>query len=387
MDIKKLQPMILISGVVAAMSLATIASFASLIFGTTAPNYLVTGIANFMISGVIASIIISVVASRKGVLGGVMDVPTAITAVIASTLASTLIGKGQEAIFANIFAAIVISTGLTGIFMMVLGQFKLGNLVRFIPYPVIAGFLAASGWLLLKGGMNVSGGGNLEIISLGEYINVVEPVKLLLGIGFGVLLLFITVQFSKQITALPLSILISAAIFFMVGHHLGYDSVKLQETGWLLGPIPDEPLWKALVIPDLKFLDFNALTGVLGAIFSIVIISVIQMLLNENGIEFSTHSEIDVNHNLKRFGFVNLLTIPFATPVSFAWLGSTTLAYKMNVLHSLFGVFHGIWLIFFFFIGSTVLSYFPKFIAGGMLVFLGISMILESSSSRSSSSE
>ena len=39
-----------------------------------------------------------------------------------------------------------------------LGTFRLGNLARFIPYPVVGGFLAGTGWLLIKGGLRVAVG-------------------------------------------------------------------------------------------------------------------------------------------------------------------------------------------------------------------------------------
>ena len=36
---------------------------------------------------------------------------------------------------------------------LLLGVFRLGNLVRFVPFPVVGGFLAGTGWLLVKGGL------------------------------------------------------------------------------------------------------------------------------------------------------------------------------------------------------------------------------------------
>jgi SulP family sulfate permease len=36
-----------------------------------------------------------------------------------------------------------------------LGYFKLGRIVRFLPYPIIGGFLAGSGWLLVQGGIGI----------------------------------------------------------------------------------------------------------------------------------------------------------------------------------------------------------------------------------------
>jgi SulP family sulfate permease len=40
---------------------------------------------------------------------------------------------------------------------------RLVRWVRFIPYPVIAGFLAASGWLLMTGGIEVVTQANLTL--------------------------------------------------------------------------------------------------------------------------------------------------------------------------------------------------------------------------------
>ena len=55
-------------------------------------------------------------------------------------------------------AATLVVTVLCGVVFAALGTFRLGNLVRFVPYPVVGGFLAGTGWLLLKGGIYVASG-------------------------------------------------------------------------------------------------------------------------------------------------------------------------------------------------------------------------------------
>ena len=49
-------------------------------------------------------------------------------------------------------------TVLSGAIFLVLGMLRRGNLIRFVPYPVVGGFLAGAGWLLLKGGIYVASG-------------------------------------------------------------------------------------------------------------------------------------------------------------------------------------------------------------------------------------
>lgn len=366
--------MILTGSIVASMTFATLASFASLIFGNTAPEYLTTGLANYILSGAIFSILASIFASKKGIVAGIMDVPTAICAAMATSIAISLKGNSQDVIFSNIFTSVAITTFISGLFMMLVGQFKLGNMVRFIPYPVIAGFLAASGWLLIKGGISVAGGGTLELLNLSQYFSEMSVDKLSIGLIFSILLTIISRKMPNKILAIPILIILCISVFYIASNILGYSHSILEQEGWLLGAIPDQPLWSALTLPKLNLLNYEVLLTSLGTVFTVMVISTIQMLLNENGLEFATNTEIDVNKNLKRFGFLNLLTLPFASPTSFVWLSSTTLAHKMKTLKPMFGVIHGIMLLIFFFLGSSILSYFPKFVAGGMLIFLGIMM-------------
>ena len=65
-------------------------------------------------------------------------------------------------------AVTVVVTVLTGVVFLVLGMCKRGNLIRFVPYPVVGGFLAGAGWLLLKGGLDVASGILPSVATFGE---------------------------------------------------------------------------------------------------------------------------------------------------------------------------------------------------------------------------
>ena len=70
-------------------------------------------------------------------------------------------GRSDREIVINVPAASV-STLLTGILLYGVGALKMGQWLRFIPYPVIGG-LAASGILLITGGMEVVTRTNLTL--------------------------------------------------------------------------------------------------------------------------------------------------------------------------------------------------------------------------------
>ena len=77
--------------------------------------------------------------------------------VLAASIATALAAKGAstDQIIVNVLVALSVSTLLTGILLYGVGALRMGQWLRFIPYPVIGGFLAASGILLITGGAEV----------------------------------------------------------------------------------------------------------------------------------------------------------------------------------------------------------------------------------------
>lgn len=107
--------------------------------------------------------ITSLTASYPGTIGGPQDVAAAVLAITIGTAASSLpADSSPEQIYATAYATLAVASFLTAATFLCLGYFKLGNLVRFIPYPVMAGFLAATGWLLVKGALNLMANLSLE---------------------------------------------------------------------------------------------------------------------------------------------------------------------------------------------------------------------------------
>mgnify|MGYP000860861686 FL=1 len=106
------------------------------------------------IAGVIVGIVALPLAIAFGIASGVTPQQGLITAVVAGFLTSLLGGSnfligGPTGAFIVIVAGIVgdfgiqgliISTILAGIMLVLMGVFKLGTLIKFIPYPIVIGF-------------------------------------------------------------------------------------------------------------------------------------------------------------------------------------------------------------------------------------------------------
>jgi SulP family sulfate permease len=81
--------------------------------------------------------------------------------VILSTIAALMVAKmGAEAatpMGLSTMLAIISLTSLTvGLGFLLVGRFHLTRLLELLPYPVICGFMAGSGWLLLQAGVGIA---------------------------------------------------------------------------------------------------------------------------------------------------------------------------------------------------------------------------------------
>ena len=147
------------------MQIAYCISFAALIFTGDLAGGFSLGLAGLIMGTVVTCVVIAVTSTFSPVVGGPDSPAVAVMSVLASSIAAALAAKGAstDQIILNVLVALSVSTLLTGILLYGIGALKLGQWLRFIPYPVIGGFLAASGILLLTGGMEVVTQTNLTL--------------------------------------------------------------------------------------------------------------------------------------------------------------------------------------------------------------------------------
>ena len=364
-------------GIFGVLNTSFVVSYVSLIFSPSCPEYFAAAVALFLLGGCIVSICLASFSSYAGTISMIQDVPVAIAALIAASLATILTNDNPQLLFANIFAAIALSTILTGISLVLLGYFKLGNLVRFIPYPVMGGFLAATGWLLFKGGMQVSTDVTFDILHLGAFLSQVNIAQLLCGVVFGVGLLLLNRFFPASMFVMPGTIIGSIIIFLIASKLMGYSTAELQNSGWLLGSLPDQALWKSMEFPDISLIDWGAVLTHAGGISTIIVLSVISLLLNSTGIELIAGRDLDMNRDLKATGFTNIGISFLGAPASYIFISQTALATRIGAKERTVGILHGLFLLGVFFAGGSFLTFFPKFIAGGLPLYLGLSMLWE----------
>ena len=92
----------------------------------------------------------------KGAVAIVQPIPLVAITGMGTAVANGMIGHATpQETFIAIVAVAMLATFATGVVLLGLGFRGLGGLIRYVPFPVIGGFLAGSGWLILERGLGV----------------------------------------------------------------------------------------------------------------------------------------------------------------------------------------------------------------------------------------
>jgi SulP family sulfate permease len=338
--------------------------------------YLSFGIGIALITPAIVLIGISLGTSVPGVTGTLQDSSSLIMAVIAAALVSALSAGGVEDKLTTVLAAIAATTLLTGVFFLALGFFKLGGLVRFIPYPVMGGFLAATGWLLAQGSFGVMASFPLTLSNLPALLGPDQLILWVPGVLFA-LVLFFGLRRTNHIMAMSGILMGTVVVFYLALLVTGTSIGEATNQGLLLGEVSGKATLRPLGPAELLAADWRAILGQSGNIAIVLILSVVGLLLNASGIELAVRQDIDLNRELRVAGLVNILSGLGGGMVGYHALDLSTLCRRIGVRGRLPGVVAGVFCAAMLLAGSALLALFPKPILGGLLLFLGLCFLVE----------
>ncbi|NJP09279.1 MAG: hypothetical protein HC866_07155 [Leptolyngbyaceae cyanobacterium RU_5_1] len=140
---------ILAAGVVmgVTMVLTEIIPMAALVFAGSLESFLPVGISMTMLSAAVVGSVLAMRSSFVGLIAFPLAEQVTILGAMAGAIAQSMPATAtREDTLLTIIVAIALSSLLTGAFLFALGHFKLGELIRFLPYPVVGGFLAGIGF-------------------------------------------------------------------------------------------------------------------------------------------------------------------------------------------------------------------------------------------------
>ncbi len=369
----RLMPTLLAGLLIGALEVALATSYATLIFSGELLPHLSRGVGMSLFSATVGITVAGLLSGIKVLISSNQDVPGAVVAVAVATVAATLTTTVE---FATAAVLITLMTLMMGAAFLLLGSFRLTGLARFLPYPVVGGFLAGTGWLLLRGGIHMMSGPAVSLSSLGELLAPHSLGHWLPGVIMGGLIYFLGKRV-RHTLFLPGMIAGAFVLFYLVAFWRGATLEALGADGWLLGPFAQDRLWQPISAVELGRVQWTAIWPQLPNLMAGIAISAIALLLNVTGLELTLYQDLDLNREMRAAGWANLANVLGAGFPTYHSFSVTVLNSRFGTRSRVVGLMAaavtGLALMF----GGSALGYCPKFIFGGLLIYLGLSFLWE----------
>ncbi|MFT5364472.1 MAG: SulP family sulfate permease, partial [Dinoroseobacter sp.] len=367
---------VLIGGpVIGVTSIVLSVSFIAIVYTGPLAPYLDRAIAHTLLGAIAMYLIGAALFSFKGA----MSPPQDVTAILLATGVSALYGTQAAAnpdLFAATIAVLVPLAALgAGVAALALGYLRLGTVVRYVPFQVIAGFLAATGYLLALGGISMTVGEN---ITLGTLHTLFTPERLplwapwaALGLGLAVLTRNVTHDL-----LVPCSLIVLFVGLYVVLPVLGISLQQAMDLGLLLGPFEEGNFLQKLDPTIVQRADWGLLAEQIPLIFAVMALTVLGTVLNITGLEKIIERDLDTDSDLRATGWANLGAGLLGGMPGFQSLVEPMLAKQLHLgwrWPSLFGAaFCTAALVF----GATAISWLPIGVFAAVVAFLGFDLLL-----------
>lgn len=352
-------------------------SIATFIFSGDLVRYLPAGIGIALFSAFIIGSILALGSSLRGVIAAPQESSAAIIYLMNASIASILLSSGSSSqILPTIVAGIVLCTILTGIFFFALGYFQIGGLIRFVPYPVLGGFIAGTGILIIQGSFTVMTNQPLNLNTFSIFFEQNIILLWLPGFVFAMILFFLQRRCNHALI-FP-ALLFTGILLFYISLWLSDISIsQARSIGWLLSSYPESSFWPPLSLSSIGEINWEVLFGKTGNVLTIIAVSALSLLLNVSGLEVATKKEIHLDHDLKVTGIANLVGGLGGGLAGYHTMSDTLLIHKLGVSSRFVCLLTAISCGIILFTGPSLLLYFPKPLIGGLLLFLGFALLAE----------
>lgn len=368
------------SGLIVGLVTAVIAiSLAAIAYSGDLESYAGAAAVTALLGTAAASVIGAWTLTYRGTVMGTQDI-TAVTLSIAATgLLASSDGIAPDRVFATVATMMTIATALTGGLFILLGSLKAGAVARYVPYPVIGGFLAATGLLLVLAVFAMSTGRNASVFDLPDIITNSATIRWAPAVCLAIAL-FVLGQLFKHPAVLTGFLGVSLLAFYAALFVTGTSVEEARELGLLLGtPTSNEAIRLAdLTVPSLAAgADFGAILSQAPTLLTVAVLAAVGMVMSASGLEHTTQRELDVNREFVGTGLANFGSAVMGGLPVYHYFGSTTLAYTLHLRAAAAGLSAAAVCVTLVLAGSAVITNLPICVLAGLSGFIGLNLLYE----------
>ena len=341
-----------------------------------------------LMAGIIVGIVALPLAIAFGIASGVSPEKGIITAIVAGLAISLFGGSrvqigGPTGAFIIIiygiiqqygFEGLAIATVMAGLFLILLGLFKLGTIIRYIPYPIIVGFTSGIALTIFTTqikdllGLQIEGTVPADFISKwATYIHhfaTIDYPTAAIGI-FSVIIIAATPLVSKKIPGSLVAIILMTIAGIVMKNYFGVHVDTIGDRFSISPSVPEA------VIPDISWESIKALVS---PAITIAILGAIESLLSATVADGVIGHRHNSNQELLGQGIANIISPIFGGIPATGAIARTMTNINNGGKTPVAGIIHAIVLMLIYFFLMPYASYIPMACLAGVLVMVSYNM-------------
>jgi len=360
---------IVVVAVIASITqIALTVAFTSLTFRDELSAELALGLGAMFIGMLLTAGPVGIRSGLPGHVASPQDGGLVVLSVVAPTIASTADAPGE-----TIIVLMGLSSLAVGLTMVALGRSGLGRMIRFLPYPVLAGFLAGTGLVMAASTIALSsrgitgdatGGGDL----VARFVVVILVAGLMTAISRSSL---------PDERYVPAVVLASIAAFHAVAALADIGRVEGADRGWLLPVLPSGPLVNGDTFTVATRADWGSVATHLPALLPLLLLAPLTVLLYLGALESILEVDIDTDREFQIMGSASAAAGLFGAAPSYTQFANTMLVQRMAGPVRAVPVAVGASAIAVLALGDDVVGLIPLPVVAGMLGFIAASFVLD----------
>ncbi|KAJ3125549.1 hypothetical protein HK098_000168 [Nowakowskiella sp. JEL0407] len=341
-----------------------------------------SGISMFFASTVIAQLVYTFGGSKfKGANGSMMIEVMPFLHIMCRIIEEKVGGNNQKTLMATIMVAYSLSTLMTGLVFLLLGVFKLGNVIQFFPRHILVGCIGGIGLFLIETGIEVSTGLKTEFTF--EYLKQIFSLQYLPLWGSGALLavfLKIMQRYISHPLFVPSFYVIVPLFFYAVVWFIGVSLDDLRKNGWLfdLPSSSEVPYYTFWTYFDFNHVDWSAIPATLPTILALTFFGILHVPINVPALAVSTQQEVDTNLEIVGHGISNIAAGLIGTVQNYLVYANSLLYIRSGGNTRIGGFLLAIATAVVWIVGGSVVSLVPTMVVGSLIFLLGIDLMKES---------
>ena len=363
---------------IALLSLSYALSYGALLF--TSPlltPYIGYTISAALITTVVTGVAVAFFSRIKFSIAGPDSNSVAVLASLFFLVSQSLADKGVagEALALSTLTIMVLITLLTAIVMFLLGYFRLGNFIRFVPISVAGGFLAAAGCLMVSGAIVLATGLDPMNPATFNEISDLQMVKLTAVLLLAIIYWYVSSYVDNNL-ALPTAIFASIFIAHAVFAYNGLSIKDAQSMGLLLEVSGETKLFIPATQSIWDTVTLSTFIEFLPETLAVIVVVGLAILLIIAGVELEKNFDSDLNHELKIHGYAIGLSGVLGGFAGLVSLSRSLLNSEKKSRFPVAAFLSTLLCVGVFIIGGDIIALLPQISLAAMVLFLGAQIAL-----------